>query len=93
MQSLGYVAAGVSLLLIFVGFPRQILKNHRRKSCEGIDITLAISAFAAYTAWSAYGWSVGDKFLIWSQTPGALLALILLVQFYRYRKSRPNRPQ
>lgn len=92
MHSLGYFAAGVSLLLIFVGFPKQILMNHQRKSCEGIDLTLVISAFAAYVTWSAYGWSVGDKFLMWSQTPGALLAFVLLVQFYLYRKNS-NRPQ
>ncbi len=92
MQSLGYIAAGVSLLLVFVGFPKQIFKNYQRKSCDGIDLTLAVSAFAAYTTWGVYGWSVGDKFLIWSQTPGAILSLILLVQFYLYRRNR-NRPQ
>lgn len=86
MLMLGYIAAGISLIVIFVGFPRQAIKNYRRKSCEGVDLTLVSSAFAAYTAWSTYGWSIGNDFLFWSQTPGAVFTAIILLQFYFYRK-------
>jgi hypothetical protein len=34
MNILGMLAMSASLLIIFLGFPAQIIKNCRRKSCD-----------------------------------------------------------
>lgn len=85
---LGTIAAIASLLLTFIGFPAQIWKNFRRKSCEGIAPYLIYSAFVGYLTWGAYGISKPDWFLIASDVPGCFLTLILVIQLFVYKKKK-----
>ena len=89
---MGILAAAASLTIILVGMPKQIRMNYRRKSCEGIDPSLIYSVCVTYILWSIYGWTEPDWFLAVSQTPGAVLVLILLFQLFHYRK-RKIRPE
>ena len=86
MSIIGILAAIASLTIIVLGIPAQIIKNYRRKSCDGLDPLLIYSACVAYTLWSLYGWTKPDWFLVVSQTPGCVLAFIILFQFFYYRK-------
>jgi uncharacterized protein with PQ loop repeat len=88
LSLLGLTAAISSLTSIFVGITLQIIKNYRRKTCEGLSLTLMVSAFLAYSLWAAYGFAKRDAFLEWSQTPGSLLVFIALIQFKIYGKNR-----
>jgi len=85
---MGILAAAASLTIILVGMPKQIRMNYRRKSCEGIEPSLIYSVSITYVLWSIYGWTEPDWFLAASQTPGAVLVLILLFQLIHYRKKK-----
>ena len=77
-------ALSISFSLMF-GLVAQIYGNWKRKSCVGLSLLLIVMSFLAYSIWALYGASKSDNFLISSQTPGAILSLILLGQFYKYR--------
>jgi len=78
------MATIASLTITAFGLPAQVLKNYRRKSCEGIAPSLIYSACISYTLWAAYGWFKHDLFLIIAQTPGCLFVYILLWQLKHY---------
>ena len=83
---LGVLATVSSLTIIVLGLPAQIIRNYRRQSCEGIDPKLIYSICVAYSIWSLYGWAKLDWPLAISQTPGAILAFVLLFQLIIYRR-------
>ncbi len=87
MSIIGTFAVIASLTIIVIGLPAQIYKNYKRKSCDGIAPSLIYSACCTYTLWGLYGWTKPDWFLVIAQTPGSILALILLLQLFRYRKN------
>ncbi len=88
MFLLGLIAASVSLTLVAIGLPAQIVKNYRRKSCEGLSPILFVLAFCTYLLWSLYGWTKPDWFLASAQTPGLILAIIILGQLIYYGRKR-----
>ncbi len=81
---LGFLASLISLTVVFYGLPIQILKNYQNRSCRGLSLELVVVTFFAYSTWSAYGLTKPDWFLFASQTPGAILALLIILQFVRY---------
>jgi len=86
MPVIGAIAVIASLMIIVLGLPAQIIKNYRRQSCDGIAPSLIYSACCTYALWSLYGWTKPDWFLVVAQTPGCVLALVLLFQLFYYRK-------
>ena len=88
MSVFGISAAIASLVVILLGLPAQIYRNYRRKSCDGLDQLLVYSVCITYTLWSLYGWTKPDWFIAVSQTPGCVLAFILLFQLFHYRGKR-----
>lgn len=74
---------------ILYALVRQILLNRRRGKVEGLSPAMIFAALYTYTAWAIHGWSVPNWFLAATQTPGAILALILVVQWWR----DPTRPK
>ncbi len=90
MPVIGTIATIASLAIVTVGLPAQIFKNYRRKSCDGLAPSLIYSACCTYTLWSIYGWTKPDWFLVVAQTPGCVLAFILLFQLFLYRKRPIN---
>lgn len=91
---LEYLALFISLAVIAYGLPMQIIGNYRRKSCKGLSLSLMVMVFIAYSVWAVYALSKPDWFLVCSQTPGAILTAVILVQFFQYRtpnfSSLPN---
>lgn len=86
MSTIGILAVAASLTITLLGLPAQIIKNYRRKSCDGLAPSLIYSACCTYALWSIYGWTKPDWFLVVAQTPGCVLAFILLFQLLYYRK-------
>ena len=86
MSVIGVLATIASLMIVVLGLPAQIIQNYRRKSCDGLAPSLIYAACCTYTLWSVYGWTKPDWFLAISQTPGCVLAFVLLVQLIIYRK-------
>ncbi len=85
---LGTMATIGSLAIVFLGLPAQIIKNYQNKSTSGLAPLLFYLAFYVYTAWCLYGWFKPDWFLVVAQTPGSLLSLILLIQFFWYGRKQ-----
>lgn len=92
---LGVLAMLVSLSVVFFGLTTQAWKNYRRKSCEGLSLTLMLVTLLAYTTWGAYGLSKPDWFLVSSQIPGVILSLVIVEQglFYDYLPARRKRQE
>ena len=80
----GIIAMSVSLCVVFLGLTSQIWKNHKRKTCEGLSFTLMLVTLIAYSVWAVYGLTKPDWFLAASQTPGAILALVIIFQYLIY---------
>jgi uncharacterized protein with PQ loop repeat len=83
----GTLAMIASLTITFIGLPCQIYKNWRDKDCH-LALELIVAAIFSYSLWSMYGWAKPDWFLAGADTPGAILALIVLLQFFLYRKKK-----
>ena len=88
MSVVGTLAVIASLTIVIIGLPAQIYKNYKRKNCDGIAPSLIYSVCCTYTLWGLYGWTKPDWFLVIAQTPGSILAFILLFQLFLYRKNR-----
>ena len=77
------VFAMAGSFFILYGLFRQILLNRRRGKVEGLHPSLIYAALYTYTTWAIHGWSVPNWYLAATQTPGAILALILVIQWWR----------
>ncbi len=87
MPVIGVLATIASLTITVLGLPAQIISNYKLKRC-GLAPVLVYSACATYILWSLYGWTKPDWFLVTAQTPGCLLAIILVVQLHYYGNGR-----
>ena len=91
MPIFGLLATIASLIIIVVGLPSQIRLNWKRKSCEGFSFSLIAVVFFSYLFWGLYGWTKPDTFLIIAQTPGLVLSMVLIFQFFHYGTGKPRR--
>ena len=83
---LGYNAAVAGLLGVVIGLVTQIIKNWQRKSCEGLSLWWIGLAGYSYFSWLIYGIFRKDIFLCIPQTLGTLCMIVILYQFWLYRK-------
>ena len=84
------ILATIASLTIVLGLLAQIVKNYQWKSCEGLSTHLVYSACISYTLWALYGWTKPDWHLVVSQTPGCILAFVLLFQLFSYKRRQTN---
>lgn len=87
---LGIIGAIISSLIVVLGLTQQIYLNFKRKSCEGLAPILFFLVSVSYITWSLYSLLKPDYFLAIPQTLGAVISLILLFQWFRYRKNKPS---
>jgi len=85
---LGYNAIIAGLLGVVIGLVTQIIKNWQRKSCEGLSFWWILLAFYSYVSWLLYGIIKQDIFLCVPQTLGSICMIIILFQFWLYRKNK-----
>lgn len=76
--------------LILGGLVAQAIKNYREKR-SNLTPLLSLAVTYTYICWAAYGWTKPDYFLAATQTPGALIAIGVLVQSIRYRRAERRR--
>jgi len=81
----GTLATIVSVLMVFIGLPKQIRTNYRHKSCNGLDKTLFILVLFAYGTWALYGGAGRNAFLLISNIPGFIFSIVICVQMWIYR--------
>ena len=82
----GLLAMAGSFVILY-GLLRQILLNRRRGKVEGLSPALIFSAWYTYTAWSVHGWSINNAYLAITQSVGAVLSFILVLQWLRSRRT------
>ncbi len=77
-----------SIVYLCFGLPAQILKNYKRKTTEGLSIVLVLLCACTLVLWSSYAWAKDprDWYILGSNVPGLIFALVLLSQFWLYRK-------
>lgn len=76
----------IGILVKFLGFPDQFLKNHRRKSTEGLSTIFIGLAFVSYLLWTLHGYLQKDWVLIIGQGAGVLTTGAIVYQVIVYRK-------
>mgnify|MGYP001590458357 FL=1 len=84
-QVLGVVACISSLLYMAFGLPIQIRKIYKEKTTAGLSLFMILTLFGTTTSWIVYSLTIRDKFILIANVPGAICALIILVQFWLYR--------
>ncbi len=89
-QIFGFGGLIASWLIVLIGLPLQIYKNHKNKSCAGMSLPLFCIVFYSYICWTIYAWTKPDYVLAAAQTPGIIMAAILLVQAVRYGTATQN---
>lgn len=87
--ALGIIGIGINWTLSFIGFPHQVIKNHRRKSTEGLSNLTYSMWFAAFLLNELYAIAVNNIILILGGLPGAILVGTILIQMVYYRKKIP----
>jgi len=86
----GTIAVILSLCCILVGLPVQIYKNYEQQSCKGFSFWFGLFSFFSSVAWFGHGWSKPNLFLCISNVPSAIFMLVILAQFWMYRKQEPK---
>ena len=79
VQIISSIAAGSSLTISLFSLPRQIWANYKNDECR-VDKALVYAATLTYPLWAIYGWIKPDLFLKICQTPGSILAWVLVYQ-------------
>jgi len=82
----GAVTVIIGILVKLLGFPDQFLKNHRRKSTEGLSTIFFVLAFISYLFWTLHGYFQKDWVLIIGQGMGVLTTGAIVYQIIVYRK-------
>lgn len=69
-----------------VSLADQIRMNTRRRSVEGLSMFFFATAILSYTAYVAYGAATRNWAIVAAQGPGAVLTLIVGVQWMLWRR-------
>ena len=85
-QIIGTTATIITLLYTVLGLPTQIIKNNKLKSVNGISRFMSVMLLLTFTSWVIYAITKNDYYILISNLPGAICALIILFQFYWFRK-------
>ena len=88
VDTIGLSAAIITTVYTSFGLPVQVYKNFQNKSVEAFSLVMTLMMLLTFTSWVVYGFvkPTPDWYVIVSNTPGALCAAIILVQFALYRK-------
>jgi len=83
------IASIITLALIFLGLPSQILKIYKKQSMDGISLFFFSVSFPTWMSWCFYGYISNSLFMAITQGLGGLMTAVILIQFFIYRKN-PN---
>lgn len=87
----GVTVAVLSAASKLIGPPDQIRLNWKRKSTEGVSLTLYVMSFVTYFFWALYGALRGDWVVFLAHGAlGCVMTGIILLQFFLYRKKKDS---
>jgi uncharacterized protein with PQ loop repeat len=86
---LGVVAVIITMIYTFLGLPAQIVNNYKKKSVAGLSLFLMIMLTLTFTIWTLYSYfkELPDWYVFLSNFPGVIFGIIILYQFWFYRKN------
>ena len=84
---LGWIALIITLIYTGLGLPAQIRKNLLTRSTGGLSLFMTVLLFLTFSTWVAYGLVKPDWYIVVPNLTGAVCALVILWQFWRYGTS------
>ncbi len=89
IEILGWFALVVSVVYTAFGLPVQIIKNYKNHSIEGLSFWMFFMMFVTYLSWVLYAFAhtPPDWFIIIPNSIGMLGDIVIMAQFYIYRKA------
>jgi uncharacterized protein with PQ loop repeat len=90
----GFLAFLVTVAYTCLGLPSQIRKNHASGSAAGLSLVSTILMLCTFSSWLVYGLvkTQRDWYLVGSNLPGTLCALIILLQCLVQRRLKGDKP-
>ncbi len=81
---LGWIALIITLIYTGLGLPAQIRKNLLSRSTGGLSLFMTVLLFLTFSTWVAYGLVKPDWYIVVPNFTGAVCALVILWQFWKY---------
>lgn len=87
---MGWIATIVTVAYTSYGLPVQFYKNYKKKSKEGLSLSMIVMMFLTFLSWVIYAAmkSPPDCYIMVRNSTGAVWAFIILIQIWIYRKSQ-----
>ena len=83
---LGWIALIITVVYTAGGLPVQVRKNIADRSTAGLSFFMVVLLFMTFCSWVAYAVARRDWYIGVANSVGAVSALIILIQFYLYRR-------
>jgi uncharacterized protein with PQ loop repeat len=85
---MGWIATIVTISYTGYGLPVQLFKNYKKKSTEGLSLSMIMMMFLTFLSWVIYAAMKlpPDPYIMICNSIGALGAFLMLIQFWIYRK-------
>jgi hypothetical protein len=82
----GNVARVLSICLILIGLPAQMLENYQHGNTDGFSTILLVFMTLVYGLWATYAWTKDppDRIIGIPQTVGFFASLVMWVQWFYY---------
>jgi uncharacterized protein with PQ loop repeat len=89
---MGWIATIVTITYTSYGLPVQFFKNYKKKSTQGLSLSMIIMMFMTFLSWVIYAAmkSPPDYYIMVCNFIGAVGVLCILIQFWLYRN--PQKP-
>jgi uncharacterized protein with PQ loop repeat len=87
---MGWIATIITIAYTSYGLPVQFFRNYKKKSTEGLSLSMIIMMFLTFLSWVIYAAmkSPPDRYIMVCNFIGAVGAFIILIQFWIYREPR-----
>jgi len=89
----GFLAFVITVAYTCLGLPSQIRKNHASRSATGLSVVSTTLMFCTFSSWLVYGMvkAQRDWYLVGSNLPGTVCALIILLQCLVQRRAKGDK--
>jgi uncharacterized protein with PQ loop repeat len=84
---MGWIATIVTITYTSYGLPVQFYKNYKKKSTEGLSLSMIIMMFMTFLSWviCAAMKSPPDYYIMVCNSIGAVGVFFIMIQFWMYR--------
>jgi MtN3 and saliva related transmembrane protein len=87
-EIIGIIATVITTVYTVLGIPSQLIKNYKNKSVTGVSLFMSIMLVFVFLSWVLYALVKEDYYILISNAPGFIGSMILILQFYFYKKTK-----